>query len=199
MNTIKKNLNNLLNKARSERDIHPFLKRNDVLIINSFSRAWNYTHCFSEFRLSDEFVTDFLIINANSCSWHAIFIELESPKARLYLKDGTPSKVLRIAQRQISDWKNWIRINEGVFRRKLSKILSELDIPAYCHPDKHIKAETEIIDPETWIHYYYHIVIGRRYMLSKQEQEVRARESNRWGGPEIATYDRFIDQAKNLQ
>jgi len=182
-----------------ERKAHTFLKKYPLLVINAFSRAWNAKYCVPEFRIGTEFRSDFLILSADSVAWHASFVELESPSARLYLKDGTPSKTLRVAERQISDWRNWERINDHRMRQLFSKTLRENDSPAWCsHADRHQRGETEILDPNTFIHYYYHVVIGRRDLLSEDERRWRAQQDAYWGGPEIATYDRIVDTARRL-
>lgn len=198
MGNLEKEILRILDSTSGERAIHSFLKKHPILVRNAFSRAWNANVCVPEFPLGNDWRADFLLLSANSGFWYATFIELESPKFRLYLKDGTPSKILRVAQRQINDWKDWVRVNEAYLRQRFSIILRDAGAAAQCSAGKHRSGETEILDPNTVISYEFHIVIGRRNSLSADEQKRRARESVFWGGPEIATYDRLVDRARWL-
>lgn len=198
MKDLKKKLLRVLDEAKNEREVMPFIKQNSILIRNVFAKAWNFVHCVSEFKFGNNYISDFLILCADSGSWYAAFIEIESPRARIYLKDGTPSKTLRIAQRQISDWQNWIRKNEHYLRQSFSKLLREIDAPAFCKPSMHKYGSAEILDPNIVIQFYYHIVIGRRHLLSMEEQERRmASNYSRFDAP-IATFDRLLDMAQRL-
>ena len=197
MGSLERQLLRALNSGSGERKVHAFLKAHPYLISQAFNLAWNFWRCITEFRMGTDHRCDFLLISASSCSWNTIFIELESPKSRLYLKDGTPAKSLRIAERQLKDWRSWVRINQDTLRRDLSKILRAERAGAQCSPvDSHTKAYTEILDCHTVIHEYYHVVIGRRASLSPDEQRRRVMESQFRGGSDIATYDRLLDCAR---
>ncbi len=194
MNNRVKIIRGILEKTNGEREISAYLKKNKNILIKTFCTSWNYKTCVAEFSFGSDFKCDFLILCANSGFWTAIFIELESPKATLYLKNGTPSKILRIAQRQISDWKSWIRINETYLRQQFSKHFRKDKISAQCSSvDMHNSADTEIADPHTVIRYGYKIIIGRRNSLSKSDRERRLNENS-----EITTFDRLIDVVKTL-
>lgn len=198
MSNLESEIERVLSSTSGERAIHAFLKKNPVLVINSFSRAWNANICTSEFPFGNNWRADHLVLSADSGMWHAAFIELESPNSKLYLKDGTPSRTLRVAQRQIEDWKDWARVNEPYLRAQFSSIFRKYRTAAQCGVSNHNLAQTEITDPNTVIGFDFHIVIGRRRMLLPDEQQRRARQSAYWGGPEIATYDRLVDCAKRI-
>ncbi|NQT89103.1 DUF4263 domain-containing protein [bacterium] len=199
MGDLERGITEILDTAVDERPLHAFLQENDILVRNPFAQAWNEIVCVSEFRMGSEFRADFLVLSADSGRWHASFIELESPTARLYLKDGTPAKALRIAQRQIADWRDWMKRNEPYARQLFAEILARQHIPAQCsRADIHSLAQTEIVDPYTVLRLNFHIVIGRFASLSLDEQRRRATSGDTWGGPEIATYYRFIRVARKL-
>jgi hypothetical protein len=52
-------------------------------------------------------------------------------------------------------------------------------------------------DPESYVSYNYHILIGRRANLSKEAQQLRSR-SRHDDGIDIATYDRIVEVAAEL-
>lgn len=200
MAKLSEQLAAILDSGNGERAAHAFLKDHPLIVQNAFARAWNANICVAEFPLGAEWRADFLLLSADSGHWIATLIELETPSCRLYLKDGTPSKTLRIAQRQLKDWKSWVQENESYLRQQFAKILRAYGTAAQCSvADSHQKADTEVLDPRTVISFDYHIVIGRLSELSAEEQYRRVRERDVWGGPEIATYDRLLHAAKRLE
>jgi len=196
------NLRNLLEQemvaAKNEKELKPFLKKNNLLIRNSFNRwAWNYVSVIPEYSLSDQYRVDFLILSADSGSWGAVFVELKSHKLKLFNKNGTPSKSLNIGLRQLDDWERWIKNNERIFREKLSSYFELHKVPAYCsNASIHTFACTEILDFKTSIDFKYALVIGRRYCLDREDQG--RRYSFRIKGREISTYDRLLDVAMKI-
>ncbi len=194
MSNKAKAISAILERGKGEREIFAYLKKNKDILISAFCTSWNYKTCVPEFCFGNDFKSDFLILCANSGFWTAIFIELESPNGAIYLRNGTSSKVLRVAQRQVSDWKNWIRVNESYLRQRFGSCFKDSKVSAQCSKvDDHNLAETEITDSHTVIHYDYKIIIGRRSSLSKINQERRSNENN-----EIITFDRLIEVAKRL-
>jgi len=183
----------ILQKSTGERQAHAFLKRHDFLVGMTFRSSTHTGAVVSEFEFGAEFRCDFLVLSHCSAWWSADFIELESPNSALYLADGTETRTLRVAKRQIRDWRQWAGKNEGYLRQRLSTIFTQRGTPAsgaISAPD----AATEILLPNCALTYTFHIVIGRREHLSPLEQSARAQDS-RHGGVSIATYDRFLDVA----
>jgi len=200
MNSIETQLSKILSSDKGERAVHEFLKRHNHLIVMAFNRAWNFHTCISEFQLGSDFRSDFLILSAHSCNWHAIFIELKGFNANLYNIDGSHAKFLRQAERQVNDWKEWVRINEHYLRQQFAIILEEKKAPAIwpftvSGHKGYTSGSAEIADVNNRISYYYHIIIGRSSMLTPEERAFRQKDV-RWGGPEIATYDRLLIMAR---
>lgn len=204
MGPLETDLVEILNSDKGERAVHGFLKEHQRLVIDAFNRAWNFHTCVPEFELGNDFRADFLILSAHSGHWYAIFIELKPYNTRLYNKDGTPTKFLRKAEKQIDDWREWVRINEQYLRHSFSKILEKENAPAiWPHTIPNFQkgydsGATEIADIRSRVSYNYHIVIGRSSTLTPEERKRRANTSMQWGGPEIATYDRFLAIAKRI-
>jgi hypothetical protein len=203
MKLIEVQLSNILNSKQGERAVHKFLKDHNQLVVMAFNRAWNFYTCVPEFKLGDEFRSDFLILSSHSRNWHAIFIELKDFNTKLYNKDGSPTNLLRQAQRQINDWKEWVRINESYLRQRFASILKKEEAPAiwpHTIPNNkkgYISGSSEVADIKNCVDYYYHIVIGRSSTLTPEEREFRQKDSA-WGGPEIATYDRLLTMARRV-
>lgn len=180
------------NPKTTERDVHSFLKQYPYLIIKLFNISWNYYICVPEFKFGNDYRADFLVLSADSGSWQAAFIELEGPHDDIMLKDETPSKKLRIAQKQIGQWEIFFRNHLSTVRHDLAKILKDKDIPALNKLARHGgKASAEIENPTTNIFAKYHIVIGRR---SKRYSDKNMEPCPGFGYEEkIVTYDRLLD------
>jgi len=63
--------------AATERDAQRFLKSFPMLMVRLFNVSWNYYLAVPEFSLGTDFRADFLILSADSCCWHTVFVELE--------------------------------------------------------------------------------------------------------------------------
>ena len=183
----------VLDTASGERQVHSFLKKHDFLVGMAFHSNTHPCGVVSEFKLGAELRCDFLVLSCCSAWWTADFVELKSPNARFYLKDGTPSKALRIANKQIRERKLWTRENEAYLRSRLSDLFERIGLHASgasSIPD----AATEIRDPRCLLACDFHIVIGRRKRLSAADQRARVQES-RDSGVSIATYERLVETA----
>lgn len=191
---LERKFRNARSVSTDERQVHAFLKNHDFLVGMTFHSNTHPRGVVSEFELGAEFRCDFLVLSCCSAWWSADFVELKAPNARLYLKDGTASKSLRIANREVRDWKQWTRENEPYLRSRLSNLFERLDLSASGAteiPD----AATEIRDPHCALNCSFHILIGRRAELSPPHQRARVQESLD-GRVGIATYDRIVESAR---
>ncbi len=188
-----------INSTSGERAIHRYLKCHPEPILYVFDRGWQFELCISEFEFANDFRADFAVLGAHSGACFVYFVELESPSARLYLKDGTPSKALRIALRQTRDWQEWIRRDPDGLRKCLRKAIRlRVNSGKVLVPDDATKAYARLSAPETFIEAHFCIVIARRDRLALDEQRRRATEPLHSGGVQIATYDRLLDAARLL-
>ena len=187
-----------LDAAKNEREIQPFLKAHPLLVRNAFNVwAWNHVEALPEFQLGADGKVDFLVLSAHSGNWNSIFVELKSPRVKLFTKQGLPSQALNKALQQLDDRERWVRKHEGLFRETLSRHLAAVEAPAYCsNASVHQSGETEILDPRTVIHFKYVAVVGRRSLLTPDDQARRAQIRGRSGS--VATYDRLVDVAEKF-
>jgi len=186
-----------LETSPGERTIHAFLKRHPQLLVTAFNYGWNHIFLVSEFQLGTTLRADFVLFGGYSGGWSVRFIELEPVNARLYLKNGTPSKELRLAMTQISDWREYVRVNEAHLRNELSRVMVSKNIYQVRHRTVSRFLEKEMRDPQDSVEWHAHIVIGRRNDLTADEQRRRTR-GHSFIDAEIATYDRLVDIAARL-
>jgi len=201
MANLERKLATLLDKQPNERVVHQFLKKNPLIVRNTFATAWNYAEVFPEVQLGAEFRADFVVLCADSGSWHCHIVELKKPTVPLYEANGDESKDLRLVKRQLEQRKTWINSNQSYFRITLSKLLAPNDPGALCsRTDVHVSAITEIKDSSTCVWDRYHSVIGRSSAMSKTEKDRRREQMHMdvRDSPEILTYDRFLGIARRL-
>jgi len=179
-----------------ESELSPFLKEHSLLIQNALNvHAWNCVVCEPEFRLGSDYVADFIILSADSGSWHAVLIEVQDHQNKIYNQNGNMTQQLNEGHRQIHDWNIWINEHPVEFRQSISKLVSSE--PAQCsRVDVHTNAGAEIRDIKTVISTTFKILIGRREFLNQTNNKRRSefRDAN----IEIVTFDRLLDKAKQL-
>ncbi|MDO8587458.1 MAG: DUF4263 domain-containing protein [Armatimonadota bacterium] len=129
--------------------------------------------CIPHRRFGAELVPDFVLGAQSSIGFEWYGVELESPRAKLFNKNGDPSKVLNHAIRQIVDWRTWLKSNIDYARRpKSEQGMGLRDI------DGHIKGI---------------ILIGRRADV-EEDTRGRRREMCKELDIEIHTYDWLVEQ-----
>ncbi|MBN1342839.1 MAG: DUF4263 domain-containing protein [Phycisphaerae bacterium] len=177
----------------TERDVHSFLKAYPMIMIQLFNVSWNYYLAIPEFELGTDFRADFLVLSADSGAWHAVFVELKGPNDRIYLKDGSPSKKLRDAEKQIADWQKFCRARTDEVKHGLAKALKPRCVSAQnLLMGRGGYAHEEIELPGCFFHEQYKIVIGRRSSFA-DEPSTHALAPGFGYGPQVSTYDRVLD------
>ena len=199
--TIATELEDLLRSNEcEERQMHFFLKRNPALVRSTFATSWNYAEVFSEVPFGSDCRLDFVVLCANSGHWIAHAIELKSPRAPLYKRNGNKSIELQLVERQLAQRIDWRRANESYFRETLNKLVKPSD-PAMCsNVTVHTRARAELRDPHTYIDFDSHAVIGRSSTLSNEERERRRHDEQHgaWSSTKVVTYDRLLSVAKRF-
>ena len=173
-----------------------FLKKNpEIVFWTFFGMGGHSDYVVSEFSLGKALRCDFVLMSSDSGGWEVNFVELEPVHDSLYNKDRTPSRRLRIAKKQIDDWKRYVHDDGISLRMQLAEAAKSKNC-LYPKLDDHSEPSSLsgklLCHPKTHIQFYYHIVIGRREKLSPIANELRS-SSFEHDRIEIATYDRFIE------
>ena len=183
-----------LEASSGERRITAFLKRNAWLLVSAFSSDNNTFLVCPEFRFGNRFRADFVVLSGNSGEWNAHLIELEPVGDTFFISDGTDSKALRKAKKQVGDWNHYIKNHPDDFREELFRSSCERNVFRsrlnYLFRYKNWTEE----ERKRAIYPHYHIVIGRRAALSSEDKERRSwyYDYNRC---QLITYDRFVNIA----
>ncbi len=191
----------LLEATKGERAAAQFLKANPSLLFwTFFSLGGHFHYVVPEFGLGKTLKCDFLLMQSYSTGWNIKFVELEPVDDHILNKDLTPSRRLRLAQKQIVQWQDYAYHDSLSLRTQLADVARKKDIL------KEVKGDYEptsfsgkrLRDPKTYISFMYYIVIGRRNKLSEEMRQHLNAMCNH-SRYEIATYDRFVDTLKTVK
>lgn len=117
LKTLHAGFFNLLSESGvTERDVLKYIKDNKAYcIIGSICQNFDFGHhdmyLFKEFRLSTNYISDYLVVGKNSHGYHFIFVEVEKPKGEITTKNGEFGTTIRRGIKQIDDWDEWIEAN----------------------------------------------------------------------------------------
>ncbi|MCL2861948.1 MAG: DUF4263 domain-containing protein [Firmicutes bacterium] len=175
-----------------ERDVQKVLKEHpDILRKALHKYNSSYEIVKSQFALGSNYKADFVIVKIGHESMENIIevclIEIESPTAKIFNRNGTFSKKLNIAMRQIDDWMVWINSNRETFLNLVNDLLIKSDASNLSSIPRN---PTLLIERK--------IIIGRKYMLLDDNNARRmAIYANSQKSIEIITYDRLLKIVKN--
>lgn len=105
----------IINDSNREEDIQAFLAAHPTFLTHHMGGAGRY--CIPKKNLGGIFIPDFLIADLNSfgIEWRAV--ELKNPKARMFNKNGNPSRDLNEAMKQIRNYRDWLKNNINEARK----------------------------------------------------------------------------------
>lgn len=193
-NTLEK----ILDKSGGERAAYHFLKKNPALVLWSFIRAGGHSqYILAEFPIGIRYRADFVILFEYSGGWEVYLIELEPVHDCVITKDGRPSKRLNSAISQVNDWAEYVETNRLQVKRDFSDWCVRHDLLGWDSPDDSPDDPPSIKDPDSYVHFHYYVIIGRREAITKEKR----RKMNQWRRTatiSIGTYDRFLDVARNM-
>jgi hypothetical protein len=165
-----------LGTAREERDLQSFLEKHPRLLIQQLTtgrRSW----VIPKKRLGSEHETDFVIAQRASDGYVWTAVELESPRVKMFNKNGDQSAALTHALRQVDDWREWLSQNRDYAARPRER--SGLGLT-----DIHSDLEGMVI-------------IGRDADFDRRATAARRRRLERAHRVKIETYDWLLAQASD--
>lgn len=198
--TLKNRLVKVLDQAKGEREIHNFLKDEPLLVWATFMNCGGHSdYVIPEFSLSGKYRADFVVMQSFSGGWNIAFIELEPVDEKPFIQDGSPSKRLRGAIKQINDWHDFEKEDGASLRSHLAEAAKKYDT---LYPERNLAREPWCVkmplrDPKTYLCCEYFIVMGRRSHFDEELIHVKSKFP-RHHNVEILTYDRFIEVAEKL-
>lgn len=116
----------LLETATKEQELQKFLESNPKLLVQVVGGGHG-RWVLPQKKLGVQYATDFIVGERHSFGYDWLLVELESPSARMFNKNGDPSAALGHAIRQIQDWRAWLKSNRDYAIR--SRAQNGLDLP----------------------------------------------------------------------
>jgi len=160
-------LRGIIDDASDERPIQEYLDAHPQLLASILQGPLR--HVRSKVRLGAEYETDFMLADADSAGFHWIYVELETPKSPVLLKDGTAlHNRARNGVAQIENWREWVAQNLAYADRPMAE--KGLGLPGIRSQDQGL------------------VLVGRRQTLRNDPANVRRRLLERTGIA-VRTYD----------
>jgi len=198
---LREELSRIIESTTGERGISRFLAEHPEIVRWAFCQVGGHsTYVVKEFPFGSRYLADFVVPQSSSGHWEIHMIELEPPDDRVINKNGTPSHRFNKAISQIHDWASFIEENPYLFRKDLSDWCMKRDLLG-SHIGKRPPCNftgNYLRDPDTHIWFYYHIVIGRRDRITKEQRRKMNQFSRGSDHLRVCTYGRFLDIARNL-
>lgn len=169
-------------ECNKEEPIQKYLENNPQILVAVFGMPeWAYNIVIPKFQFGSDYSSDFVIITGQSYSYWIYLVELEPATEKLFTKNGDYARRLNHAIKQVDEWEDWINRNESYFKSSLLKAIKKIDSSfeeTFDHTRRFIVSKN--------------IIIGRRYMLTPDDNKRRAIE-RREKGIDIVTYDRLVE------
>lgn len=176
----------------TERQILSFITENEAFfIVGSLFKGYhfNFGHhaafLFKEFKLSTNYVVDYLLVGKNSGGYEFIFVEFENVNDKITKQDGDFGIAIRKGLKQVNDWEFWLEENFSSLRPIFQK---------YIGNDKVLPTEFSQFD-KSRIHFA--IVAGRRNDYNDFTYRLR-RNTLKKNNILIIHYDNLVDSANEL-
>jgi hypothetical protein len=192
-------LKGLLDSESGERDVVKWLKHdreNTLLLLRAVSTFGFPNLVVAEFQLGTDHKADFVLLGRFSGGFSIHFVEVESPDIPLLQQKGCASPRLAEAIKQIEDWKSFERTKRPVVIDELEKSFKKREL--IWGKSRVIVENTgkRLHDPDVWLRFHYHIVIGRRNALSSDETKRKAAAFTH-NEIDTMTFDRLLEYALN--
>jgi hypothetical protein len=110
----------VLSTADNERPLQKHLALHPILLVQHLGGGHG-RWVLSQKRLGSEYVTDFIVGERSSTGFEWQFVELQSPRARLFVRSGRQSEQFDEGWRQIEEWRRWLEDNRDYARRPCSR------------------------------------------------------------------------------
>lgn len=196
---IKDGLSKVIESNSGEHEVTNFLAKHPNIVRWAFSKTGGHSaFVLKEFPFGCNYRADFVVLMSRSGAWEVHMIEFEPPNDKVINKDGTPSQRFNKAISQINDWKSYIERNPVQVRQDLSDWCVKKDILGFFSEEESPSNDTGdyLHDPNTCIWYHFHIVIGRRDKINKEQ---RRKMNQYYAAPaDVCTYGRLLDIAGNF-
>lgn len=187
----------LLAKSPGEEDLQKFLERNPGFLTSLVGTPDNADLAvLFKPPVGTQYRADFCVLQAHQGGSLAHLLEIETSHDPLFNQNGTPSRRLAYALKQIEDWRIWINNNPVHYATELVRHAQNL--PLYGDQVQNSRG-VRVTDPEQvhriWStfggfgqpYFSYTVLIGRWSALTESDK-ARLISRNRHGGHQMCIY-----------
>lgn len=194
---IRDELQQILEESSGERELCAYLKKHPWILLHSMTVMGDASGLIAEFPLGNQFKVDFLVLAPFSGAFELRLIEVESPDAKIFNKDGSLAKRANKALEQINSWQQYTKKNRDAFLRDLSRYTKSHDLVRDRDSEPTCHVGWPLYHPRMALMIDYDIIVGRRADLDDRQIELKAEfKENR--GVQIATCDRLLRGAEEI-
>lgn len=121
----------VIENASNEEEIQKYIQSKPFILTTSISPAHHGQVCIPKPEFGNQLIPDFLIAGVDSGGFWWYGVELESPKHKMFTKNGEETRELKHAIRQIQDWRVWLKTNISYARETLGFVHIDADLPCF--------------------------------------------------------------------
>lgn len=177
-------LNGVILNAKNESDVQRYIKFNKKWFIPaSIYLDYNFghqeTYLFSEQRLGNDYIVDYMLIGKDSGGYSLVLVEFETPNTEYLISTkNMESESVRKGLTQLQDWKRWLDSNREYFMKNIGLREYGIDIPTY--------------------RIFYYLVVSQRKHMTKAAVDVRGQSMFERYNTKIVTFDRLSENVMKL-
>jgi hypothetical protein len=123
MSHTRKKFTDLIDDDVEEQKIQRFLESRPTLLAKGKYLAGNAV--ISQFKLADDFRTDFAFVEPTSSQDYLHLVEIESPQKSIFRSEGQFTSSFNEARQQLLDWRQWVLDNQPRLIRVLEPLYDE--------------------------------------------------------------------------
>lgn len=127
-----------LDENRKEEFYQKFLEENTKLIPREFiqNHGLHFDIVLRKLKFGSDYVSDFFYMSKSSGDWNLVFVEIEKPSSRIFLKGNNDfhSDFVR-ARSQITQWRAWLDVSSNA-SSLLENTLAPIFLPEVMRANK---------------------------------------------------------------
>lgn len=174
----------IISSAKNELEVQRYIKGNEKWFIPGsifldYNFGYHDAYLFTEQKLGNDFVVDYMLIGRKSGGYNLVLIEFEKPNTEYLISTAhMESESVRKGLVQLQDWKRWMDSNREYFMKDIGLRDYGIDISTYK--------------------IYYYLVVSRRIYMNKIALEVRSQCVYERHNTNIVTFDRLVDNIRKI-
>lgn len=177
-------LRDILDSAKKEGDVQQYIKQTQkwfipAALLRDYDFGHHSAYLIPEQSLGAEYRADYMLLGHNSVGHQIVLVEFEDVNVDFKIATGcSETASVRKGLTQIRDWKRWMDDNRTYFFNSCGLMEIAKSIPSWG------------------IHYC--LVVSRRSRMSESANQLRGQMQAETPRLHIVSYDRLVDNVRNL-